>query len=453
MSELRICIDARLVSGEAGGVEQVIIGLASALSKLSDGQERYFFLTYGGSDDWLYPYIKSPCHILSGPPALVGRTKGWLTKTIPWLPDVYDQLRCLYRPPTVHLEESDGTIERARIDVMHFALQSGFLTRVPSIYEPYDLQHVHFPQFFRNSSRVRREERYRAFCAQAQVVVAMSAWTRTDLIRQYGLPPDKVAVVPGAPVLTAYATPGTDDLRSVAHRFNLPPAFVFYPAGSWPHKNHMGLLQALAILREQHNLRVPLVCSGIQNAFFREIKRKVRKLKLQNEVQFLGYVSPLEIACLYRLSRCVVFPSLFEGFGMPVVEAQLAGVPVACSAVTCLPELVGDAAVIFDPQKPQEIAVATLRMWREESLRRALVESGRANVARFSWERTARIFRAHYRRLANRRLAAEDRDLLEVSPTIQIPERATAAPSQSRETLIISQDPGDGCIAPGVYNA
>jgi|SRR5271157_3535706 len=426
MAVLRICLDGRLISGSSGGVEQVVIGLASALSKLPQGEEEYFFLTYRDRDEWLRPYVRGPCHMLPGPPAPHRPTRAWLAKRVPRLQDLYHRFRHLGGSPLINIEKSDGTIEQARIDVMHFTLQTAFLTHIPSIYQPHDLQHLHLPQFFSHWQRTGREVRYRAFCAQAQMVVAMSAWGKADLIRQYDLPAKKVVVVPWGPALTAYPSPRSTDLCAVADKFDLPEAFLFYPAATWPHKNHLGLLQALFILRDQHALRVALVCSGLQNRHFREIKQQVRNLKLQDQVRFLGFVTPLELHCLYVLCRGAVYPSRFEGFGLPVIEAQLAGAPVACSNLTSLPEVAGDGALTFDPEKPQEIAEATLRVWRDETLRRRLVERGRANVARFSWDRSVRIFRAHYRRLANRPLTDEDRSLMEATPVRRILEEVVA---------------------------
>lgn len=117
----------------------------------------------------------------------------------------------------------------------------------------------------------------------------------------------------------------------------------------------------------------------------------------------------------------MVFPTLFEGWGMPISEAFLAGAPVACSSVTSLPEQAGDAALAFDPLRPEEIADAIIRLWTDEALRSTLVGRGRARVARFGWERTARIFRAHYRRVANRPLTSEDRELIASSSLADLP--------------------------------
>ena len=121
---------------------------------------------------------------------------------------------------------------------------------------------------------------------------------------------------------------------------------------------------------------------------------------------------------MYRLCRCVVIPTKFEAASGPLWEAFAAGVPAACSNVTSLPDQAGDAALLFDPCQPEEIAGAIHQLWRDEALRRSLVERGKRNVARFTWERTARIFRAHYRRIANRCLSEEDHTLLAAPPLL-----------------------------------
>lgn len=410
---LRIGLDARLVSGLGGGVEQFVIGLASGLSNLTDGDEEYFFLAYSDGDEWIRPYLGGPCRILPGPKIA---WKRWLVSKLPVLLKAYHRFSPLWQAK--HLPRSDGTIEKAGIDVMHFTFQWAFLTDVTSIYHPWDLQHLHLPQFFRPIERMVRERAYRAFCDRARMVSVGSTWSKRDLIRNYGLSEDKVQVVPGAPVLTAYSTPTANDLAAARRKFALPEAFVFYPAQTWAHKNHLGLLEALAILRDRNGLSVPMVSSGHLNDFFPKIEKRAGALGLTDQVRFLGFVRPIELQSLYRLCRCMVFPSRFEGWGLPIAEAFFAGAPVACSKVTSLPDLAGEAALLFNPDRPEEIAEAIHRLWTDEALRRQLIERGRKRAACFSWDRTARIFRAHYRRLANRPLTQEDRALLEAPPLL-----------------------------------
>jgi glycosyltransferase involved in cell wall biosynthesis len=416
---LRVCVDARMVSGQYGGVEQIIIGLASGFSMLTDGSEEYLFLTYADATEWIRPYVAGPCRILRGP--AVPRTPRWrqlLDSNVPLARDTWHRLSPIIGSRTIKVPRSDGTIEKADVDIMVFTIQTGFLTEVPSIYHPYDLQHVHLPEFFTRRELLYREVLFRTFCEQAQMVNALSSWGKRDLIRHYELPEDKVQVVPWAPVLTAYPTPSDDDLALVKEKFSLPEAFVFYPAQTWAHKNHLGLLEALTILRERHDSKIPFVSSGRLNEFYPTIQRRVRKLRLTDQVQFLGFVTPLELHCLYRLCRSMVFPSKFEGWGLPITEAFLTGVPVACSNVTLLPDLAGDAALIFDPDRTDEIADAVFRVWTDEALRKLLIERGKKSLARFSWDRTARTLRAHLRRIASRPLTEEDRVLLTAPPLI-----------------------------------
>ncbi len=169
---------------------------------------------------------------------------------------------------------SDGRIETAGIDVMHFTFPFGFATEVPSICQVFDLQHLHFPEYFDRHTFRAREATYRGLCARARVVVVMSRWVKGDLVERYGLPSEKVHVVNWAPIVDTYPVPGPVDLAAARAKYGLPDAFAFYPAVTWRHKNHLRLLEALAVLRDR-GLRVDLVCSGLKNDFFRAIDARV----------------------------------------------------------------------------------------------------------------------------------------------------------------------------------
>lgn len=407
---LCVCVEARLPSGAHGGVEQVVIGLAGGLSRLTDGDERYLFLTQAGADGWLEPHVTGPATLVrcaAPPPPRRPRWRAALAR-VPGAPWVWDRLPDRTRPT---VPTSDGTVERAGAAVVHFPFQSGFLTDVPSIYHPHDLQHLHLPAFFERKERRRREIVYRALCGRAAVVAVTSSWVKRDVVSQYGLPEERVRVIPLAPVVGTYPQPGPEDLARVRRERSLPPAFAFFPAQTWPHKNHLRLLRALALLRDRHGA-IPLVCSGRLTAHHAMLVKEARRLRLEDEVRFVGFVSPLELQALYRLARCVVVPTLFEAASFPLWEAFENGVAAACSDVTSLPEQAGDAALLFDPRDEGAIAAALGRLWTDERLRATLVERGRARVAAFTWDRTARTFRAHYRRIAGRPLTGEDERLL-----------------------------------------
>jgi glycosyltransferase involved in cell wall biosynthesis len=158
------------------------------------------------------------------------------------------------------------------------------------------------------------------------------------------------------------------------------------------------------------------VCPGRQNDHYRRIARRVTELRLDEQVSFPGFVSPLQLRGLYELAEGLVFPSRFEGWGLPVCEAFSASVPVASSSATSLPDLVGDAGLLFDPDDTEQIAAAVLLLWTDPELRSDLAERGRERGEQFNFNRTARLFRAHYRRVGGQPLSEEDRILLANPP-------------------------------------
>jgi glycosyltransferase involved in cell wall biosynthesis len=408
VTPLRVCIDARLGAGVFGGVEQVVIGVASGLSTLTDGDEEYLFLTHPEQEEWLLPYLSGPCRVIH-----------------PRVPYTRRRARAIGRGllervprvgPRFSVRASDGTIERAGVDVVHFPFQDAFTTEVPSLYQPHDLQHLHLPQYFSRWQIERRETIYRTHCARAAAVVTMSSWGRIDFIDHYGLDPGKVWVVPGASVLDVYPAPTVDEMNEMRARFRLPDHFLFYPAQPWPHKNHERLLEALALASRRIGEEVPLVCSGAEPEAFKRVRDRADQLGIGRDLILPGFVSPSQLRGLYELSTGLVFPSLFEGWGLPICEAFSALRPVASSSATGLPDLVGGAGLIFDAQSTEQIADAVERLWTDDDLRRKLIRAGRERSLALSWDHTARLFRTHYRRIAGRELAEEDRILLAASP-------------------------------------
>ncbi len=417
-SALRVVVDARVLTGFSGGVESLLVGLAGGISRLEDGPEEYLFLAYEGQDDWLRPHLAGNAwalHVPWGPTSVAGTIRRSLKAQLPVLASAWrhrpDLIRPRSKPPA-----SDGTIERAGADVMHFTWQAGFLTNVPSIYHPHDLQHVHLPRFFSPEQLRWRDRWYRALSAQATLVAVASSWTKTDVEKHLNLSPDKVVVVPLAPPTAEYQVPTDEEAGATAIRLNLPSDYIFYPAQTWPHKNHIGLLEVLADLRSRLGVAIPLVASGRQNEFFPEIVKRESELGLGGQVTWLGFVTPLDLQVLYSKARAVVIPSRFEAASGPLWEAFQAGVAAACSNVTSLPEQAGAAALIFDPDDREGFATAVFRVWNEPDLRRVLIERGRERVRPLSWDRTARTFRAYYRQLGRKALTEEDHALISGTP-------------------------------------
>jgi len=416
---LRIALDARLPQDQWGGVQQLAQGLAVGLSGL-DGEDEYLFLAYDDATEWLDPFLSGPSHRVTVP-RTSGRTAARrlydiVERRSPVLASTAGRLMAPLGRRATALPSSDGTAESLGVDLLHFLTPQAYLTDLTSIYQPLDLLHVHVPESMSKLRRDYRERAYRTFSERAAMVAIMTSWGRADLSRHFGLPLDHIAAIPLAPSVEPDmpARPASDLPM-------LPSRFLLYPAQTWPHKNHLGLLDALATLRTR-GLDIDLVCSGRLTTHYPAIQRRIGVLGLERRVHFVGYVDAADLAELYRRARALVFPSWFEGWGLPVVEAFAFDLPVACANNTCLPEVAGGAAALFDPAKPETMVQAILEVWSDETARSALVERGRRRAAELSWSRTARIYRALYRNVAGRSLTDEDRELLAPPTLVEAPE-------------------------------
>jgi glycosyltransferase involved in cell wall biosynthesis len=213
---------------------------------------------------------------------------------------------------------------------------------------------------------------------KADYLVAISEYVRNSVIETAGLSPERVITVP----IGLLRTPGSpvDDSSDdgVLEKYNLRHGeYILYPANFWPHKNHAMLLTAFNMYRQANPHSVlKLLCTGAPGPRAQDFCEAVRRMELSEWVIYPGYVNPNEYDSLLRSSFALVFPSLYEGFGIPVLEAMSAGVPVICSNVTSLPEVGGDAVLYFDPRRPGQIVDALIRLSEEPKLRNSLVTKG-----------------------------------------------------------------------------
>ena len=416
---VRVAIDAQLVPGPGTGVVQVLAGLIQSLGALEGTDDEYVIVTSAEAPEWPSKYLGSNQRIFVAPERI--RRTTWKRRLRPIGPVAIPVFRLgrkfiqtaakmnrhhqpAWRPSRFH--------EGLSVDVIHFPVAQYASTSIPTVFNPHDLQHVHFPQFFSEHEIQLREERYRAGCELAQVVVVGSEWARRDFIDHYGLQPEKVQVIPWAAPTSTHSEVDADALASVAadHASNGP--FVLFPAATWKHKNHISLLQAVAWLRDNEDLRVQLVCTGSKTDHWPQIERELNRLNLGDQVKFLGVVPIETLKALYRLTQFVVFPSLYEPASAPVMEAWSEGVPVACSSVAGFPEQVDDGAYMFDPNSIPDIAKALRVMSVDEAIRNGVRDRGIRRSQKFTWDKTARAYRALYRKLAGRALDPDESKLL-----------------------------------------
>lgn len=271
------------------------------------------------------------------------------------------------------------------------------LLTLPTLLVVPDIQHEFFPQYFSPQELFKRRASFNSSITSARTICAISAFTRQTLIDKLQVPPEKITVTPLAADARITQPIAPEVHAAVLDKYTLNPGYLFYPALTWPHKNHINLIRAMQILRDQSGLHINLVCTGTAKEAQAEIQSAIRASGLADQIHFLGYVPQEDLGSLYRNAAALVFPSMFEGFGMPVLEAMACGCPVVCSNTSSLPEVAGEAALYFDPQSPVAIAESIQRLLGSPELRDTLVQHGRQRAERFTWKRfTHQILQSGY---------------------------------------------------------
>ena len=399
MSKLRVAIDFR-VENPRQGIGTAVLALAHGLSHLRDTDQEYIFIVNQENVGWIQPHVSGPCSVVPAPRA----TTSTLAQVKARLREV-SFLRKLWlnlRPDAALLPHSDGFLESLRCDVVHFPSQTACLTSVPSIYQPWDLQHCHYPEFFTPEDVRLRNVRYTAFCHQARYVCIQTEWGKQDLVHQYGIDPAKIVVVRWGTAFEAYHPPLETDVTNTREEFGLPANFFLYPAITWPHKNHELILRALGELRAAGR-PVHVVFTGANTPYRRHLDNLAQQQGIEAEVHFLGFVTSGQIQALYRLAIAMIFPSKFEGLGLPLLEAFRVGLPVLCSSATVLPEVAGEAALLFDPDSPAEL-IAAMESVQSPGVRGKLIAEGAHVLERYSANNAAQEFAALYKATAGKDL-------------------------------------------------
>lgn len=264
---------------------------------------------------------------------------------------------------------------------------------IPGVITVYDLQHETYPQFFAPAELAARRRFYPASCRAADRVLAISEFTRQQVIERYGLAPERVVATPLFPAAGFEEPVAQERVVELRRRLGLPPRYLFYPAHTWPHKNHLFLLEAFDRYRSRRANDLALVLSGASFQARPALEEMVDRHDLRPFVHLLGHVPERDLPPLFAGAEALVFPSLFEGFGIPLVEAMCVGCPIAAADATSVREVVGDAALLYDPRDVDQAVEAIDRLLTDGRLREELTRRGRARAQEFSVARTARLTR------------------------------------------------------------
>jgi glycosyltransferase involved in cell wall biosynthesis len=286
-------------------------------------------------------------------------------------------------------------------DLVHLPLNRVPLTMIqPYVVTVHDLANLFFE--WEEYSRLRIQlRRYRLIrgLARASRVIAVSEATRREVQRVAGVAPHRMHMVYNAPdpaFLAAADTPEmTEARRRILQRYGIAYPYLLYAGNIRRHKNIPRLVEAFAVVREQlaghpvyGDLRLVIIGDTISQ--FPAVRQTVIRSRVEQVVRFLGFVPSETLRCFYQSAAAFVFPSRYEGFGLPPLEAMACGAPVVASNISSLPEVVGDAAILVNPENVFDIVRGIRDALLDEPLRAGLIARGREQAARFSWARTAR---------------------------------------------------------------
>lgn len=372
---MRIAIDAHSVGTGLGGNESYATNLIQALAEIDDSNLYTLFVTTK----------EAVARFSNRWPNFTVRT------TLPHTP--------LIRIPITLSTE----LRRNRVDVLHVQFTAPPGAPCPVVVSIHDLSFEHLPQTFKRRSRMQLRMTVPRSARLASQVITLSNHSRNDIISTYNIDPDKVTAIPLA--APAHFAPVTDEneLQRVKQTYGTDGPYILCVGSIQPRKNLTRLLHAYSLLRRADSeAKLPkLVVAGKYAWLFGETLRTIDQLELSDSVIMTGYVPEADLPALYSGALCFVYPSYFEGFGLPPLEAMKCGTPVIVGNRTSVPEVVGDAAVLFDPFNIGDIASTIRKVISNDALRATLKIRGLERAKLFDWQQTARATLEVYKKATN----------------------------------------------------
>jgi glycosyltransferase involved in cell wall biosynthesis len=378
---LHIAIDAHSVGAELGGNESYAVNLIEGLARID--QTNLYTL-----------YVTKPA-------AIERFAHRWpnfeVRRTLPHTP--------LVRIPLTLSRE----LRRHPVDLLHVQYTAPPFAPCPIVTTIHDLAFEHLPETFNRRSWMQMRLTVRRTARRAAHIITVSDYSRDDIIRTYKLPPERITVTPEAAAESFSPVTNETELKRIRETYGIQKNYVLSLSSIQPRKNLVRLIEAYSCLRAvRPEGKLPqLVLVGKRGWLEHETFRAAERSALGKEILFTGYVPERDLAALYSGAICFVYPSYFEGFGLPVVEAMQCGVPVIVGNQTSLPEVVGDAGLQFDPFDTQALVNALTVVLENSEYRAALSTKGLERSRRFNWQNTALMTLGVYERAVKRKRAKE----------------------------------------------
>jgi glycosyltransferase involved in cell wall biosynthesis len=321
-----------------------------------------------------------------------------------WVPARFDR-RAIARNPFLRLGyDLSRNLRQDRPDLIHVQYTAPLDCPVPVVVSVHDVSFVDHPEYFQFLRARQLRWTVRRTVRMAAKVITGSEFSRASIARVYALDPSEIAVVPNAasPIFRPIAS---DTARArVLDRFGLSAPFLLTVGDLQPRKNQIGLVLAFAAM-VQARPRLPhsLVIAGKETWFSNRVRQAAQESGAADRIHFTGFVSDQDLLSLYNACEVFVFPSFYEGFGLPVLEAMACGRAVACSNASAVPEVADAAAILFDPRSTSEMTRAITDLVLDSELRARMEKLGLNRASQFSWRRTAESTLEIYHDVVDRR--------------------------------------------------
>jgi glycosyltransferase involved in cell wall biosynthesis len=377
---LRIAIDAHSVGTKLGGNESYAVNLIEALAQIDDVNEYTLFVTTAEARNRFHqrwPNFK-------------------VRSTLPHTP--------LIRIPLTLSAE----LRKHPVDVLHVQFTAPPFCPCPVVVSIHDLSFEHLPETFHRRSRIQLRLTVRRSARRAAKILTLSEHTRRDIIDTYGIDPSRITAIPLAAPGHFKPVEDNRELQRVRHNYGIDGQYILSVGSIQPRKNLARLVQAYARVRASLRDKVTetelpkLVLVGKRGWLYGETLRALEETRVADSVILTGYVPESDLPALYSGALCFVYPSYFEGFGLPPLEAMKCGAPVIVGNQTSLPEVVGDAGLPVDPFDVRSIAEAIEKLINDSVLRQELSVKGQRRAEMFTWRKTAQQTLEIYQQVSRR---------------------------------------------------
>ncbi len=367
---MRIAIDAHSVGNKLGGNESYAKNLIEALAEIDHVNQYTIFVTTREARE-----------------RFTNRWRNFKVRTTP------PHTPFVRIPLTLSAE-----LRRNRVDVLHVQFTAPPFSPCPVVVSIHDLSFEHLPQTFKRRSRMQLRLTVRRSARNAAQVIALSEHTRADIIDTYNLLPEKVNVVPLAAPDAFAPVRDDNELQRVRQVYDIDRNYILSVGSIQPRKNLRRLIEAYSLLHDQQpECKLPqLVLVGKNAWLYEETLQSLKDRDLGTSIILPGYVPESDLPALYSGALCFIYPSYFEGFGLPPLEAMKCGAPVIVGNTTSLPEVVGDAALMMDPFDVNAIAAAIQKVISDSDFRAELRVKGQQRAKQFDWKESARRTLAVY---------------------------------------------------------